>query len=396
MDARSPQAKVAADKAVRQPKELMSHRALLKPGLLETGAGAATLVGIDALAWAPASAALAATAFPAIQFDIENFLVAQTLNGISFKFPPVSTVFLTATLNRVPFINDQGVFSDALETIESHFAFSSSGIFSFVSYGIPYFNRLPAALVASTVPRLLSNGNRFALEEAIPGPTDALPAGAITSQTFQVNVAIEQNDVLFTFLSDSLSNIQNVIAWLKGSNSLNGAKVTSPAFLDLFTFTSMWMGFSDQLVNASAPATMIFQGNGSLRCTTATSSSYFANGSIQHLSHVTQDLAHLSANGGPYVEWGQPLFRPERLPGNGPGFDDLNVPDSSNQPKFPFSAFAPTAEFFQSTVQGLDGSYPEIADAAENDLERFSTAGGRQNFLIPSRTHRAFPLLELI
>ncbi|HEY5002023.1 MAG TPA: hypothetical protein VII61_02645 [Ktedonobacteraceae bacterium] len=31
----------------------------------------------------------------------------------------------------------------------------------------------------------------------------------------------------------------------------------------------------------------------------------------------------------------------------------------------------------------------------DNGLERFITATRRQNFLVPSRAHRAFPLLEL-
>jgi hypothetical protein len=33
--------------------------------------------------------------------------------------------------------------------------------------------------------------------------------------------------------------------------------------------------------------------------------------------------------------------------------------------------------------------------ADDNGLERFMTATRRQNFLVPPRRHRAFPLLEL-
>jgi hypothetical protein len=33
--------------------------------------------------------------------------------------------------------------------------------------------------------------------------------------------------------------------------------------------------------------------------------------------------------------------------------------------------------------------------ATDNGLERFITATRRQNFLVPPRRHRAFPLLEL-
>jgi hypothetical protein len=34
-------------------------------------------------------------------------------------------------------------------------------------------------------------------------------------------------------------------------------------------------------------------------------------------------------------------------------------------------------------------------DPDDNGLERFLTATRRQNFLVPPRRHRAFPLLEL-
>jgi len=34
-------------------------------------------------------------------------------------------------------------------------------------------------------------------------------------------------------------------------------------------------------------------------------------------------------------------------------------------------------------------------DEDDNGLERFITATRRQNFLVPPRRHRAFPLLEL-
>ena len=58
----------------------------------------------------------------------------------------------------------------------------------------------------------------------------------------------------------------------------------------------------------------------------------------------------------------------------------------------------PSAEFFSTLrthqasldLQNLFGVSPQ-----ENGLERFITATRRQNFLIPPRRHRAFPLLEL-
>lgn len=85
----------------------------------------------------------------------------------------------------------------------------------------------------------------------------------------------------------------------------------------------------------------------------------------------------------------------------------MDVPGGSNQPKLQFSVFVPSAEFFrvmranqaalrfQAFEQGSGGSSTGTVDADDNGLERFLTATRRQNFLIPPRCHRAFPLLEL-
>src|SRR5581483_3020947 len=202
---------------------------LLKMGM--AGAAATTLAGIDALAWAPkrlAHAAAASTSFSDIQFDIGNFIApAQTINGISFRFGPVYTVFLTAMLTRTPGNSDRQDLSNALNIIEEVYPFSPSGIFTFIAYGLPYFRKLPGgltgSLVSSHMPRLLSNNSRFALEEAVPSPTDVSSQNPnIKKQTFNVPVAIEANDVVFTFRSDSLNNINDVVNWILGSDELGG------------------------------------------------------------------------------------------------------------------------------------------------------------------------------
>jgi hypothetical protein len=97
---------------------------------------------------------------------------------------------------------------------------------------------------------------------------------------------------------------------------------------------------------------------------------------------------------------------------DGPGLSTLDVPDGSNTPTLEFSIFVPTADFFQAmrvnsasldmVKAGQNGgtgtSVPpgiEAADSGDDGLERFISATRRQNFLIPPRRHRAFPLLEL-
>jgi hypothetical protein len=82
---------------------------------------------------------------------------------------------------------------------------------------------------------------------------------------------------------------------------------------------------------------------------------------------------------------------------DGPGFDNMDVPDGSVQPKLQFAAFFPSADFFQIMRQNdsaLDLVNQFGVDPDDNGLERFTTATRRQNFLSPPRRHRAFPLVE--
>ncbi len=534
METPTPRRHFRSEDFERLPKAPVSRRSLLKLGL--AASAAATIAGIDALAWAPrrlAHAAAASTSFPDIQFDIGNFIApAQTINGISFRFGPVYTVFLTAQLAFIPSRGDQADLENALETIEAVYPFSPSGIFTFVSYGLPYFRKLPGgltgSLVSNNMPRLLSDTSRYALEEAVPSPTDVSSKNPnISKATFNVPVQIESNDVNFTFRSDSMDNINDVINWLTGSDELGGFLIASPnfAFNGLFNYTTirtefvqiglprnvannnnlpyageinpqtpMWMGFSDQQVSASGPALITtFQGNSSARFTTATSGSYFDNGSIQHLSHVIMDLAQFYnkdpnkfTGAEPFTERVQYMFRSDPIPslGNsdqytngggpaflandatvflnyqsrgtteaiqtaaspntvnspqpdgsgisprmghlsalqqssrakdgtpihirmdGPGFSSGDVPNGTQQPKLQFTVFVPSADFFrtmrsnqaalnfQAFEAGSGGSTTGTVAADDNGLERFLTATRRQNFLIPPRRHRAFPLTE--
>jgi len=227
--------------------------------------------------------------------------------------------------------------------------------------------------------------------------------------------------------------------------------------------SSMWMSFSDQQVGTSGPpAITTFAGNRESRLTTANPGSYFARGSIQHLSHVIQDLeqfyerpqetyvrraaAMFSANPVPshgypdqFTDGGGPAFIPNVFEGpnaarfeaeahdtfdgeghlghmsalqrssrtaigtpihiraDGPGFDALDVPDGSEQPKLHFSIFVPSADFFANmrrSQASLDLAQQHNVPSRNVGLERFITATRRQNFLVPPRRHRAFPLLE--
>lgn len=83
---------------------------------------------------------------------------------------------------------------------------------------------------------------------------------------------------------------------------------------------------------------------------------------------------------------------------DGPGFDNLDVPDGSTQPKLQFTIFVPTSDFFNN--MRANQASPDLVKQfnipdEDNGLERFITATRRQNFLIPPRRHRAYPLVEI-
>jgi hypothetical protein len=478
----------------------LGERPVTRRALLKAGVGAGVLGSVGALAVRPVREAMAATQLPDVQFDLANFIPpAITVNdgagNVTLRFATVFTTFATYQLTRTPNENDRSVLAGALQTIENHFSFSPSGVFTVISYGLPYFRRLPQGVVQLFVPRLASNISRSVLEEAVPGPTDVSSQNpGITKQTFNVPVVIENNDVLIMLRSDNSTNINDVLAWLAGSNHLAGQLVSSPPFNGLLKNTStrvmfqqiglprkvadqnklpfagrvnpnspMWMGFADQQTDGSAPNAQVvtFAGSSHAHLTTAIPGDYFDNGAIQHLAHDIQDLNQFYGNNEPFTERCQYMFRSNPIPsvgnsdqftnGGGPayidnvfqgtgdaknnaaavntfqgghrmghlpalqrssraadgaplhirmdgaGFDNLDVPGGGNQPKLQFLVHVPTAEFFRlmrvnQASLDLVSQFGVAPD--DNGLERFITATRRQNYLVPPRRHRAFPLVE--
>lgn len=495
------------------PGRGISRRSALKLGI--TGLVASEVALVSELAKVPSRIARAGGTPSDIQFNIGDFIdPVQLVNGIPFQFGPVFTYFTPARLTRNPTKTDQSVLAAALNRIEDFYSWSPDGIFTFVSYGIPYFNKLPGgffgSLVTNFMPRLLSDQSRFALEEAVPSPTDVSSVNPnIVKRNFNIGVRIEGNDVLFTLRSDSTGRLNDVLGWLQGDNTLGGFFVPSPDFGGLFSWQTtrlmfqqpglprqvafnnnlwfagrvrdtspMWMSFADQQVSGSGPAQICtFAGNSSAHLTNKVAGNYFDNGSIQHLSHVVLDLGIWYADatqdppeGEPYLERVQYMFRSNPPPNfgftdqftngggpaflenvfngtgdaalnaqgigtldnahrmghltalqrssrasdstpihmrmDGPGFSSMDVPNVSRpfpalsgsvQPKLQFTVFIPTANFFRVMrirQASLDLVSQFGVEDEDNGLERFTTATRRQNFLIPPRRHRAFPLVE--
>ncbi len=89
---------------------------------------------------------------------------------------------------------------------------------------------------------------------------------------------------------------------------------------------------------------------------------------------------------------------PMHIRADGPGYDSLDVPDGSSQPKLNFAMFVPTADFFarmRRSQASTDLAQRYGVPARNQGLERFLTATRRQNFLVPPRRNRSFPLVEL-
>ncbi len=495
-----------AEGPTRAPGATLGESAITRRTLLQRAAGlgvaASTLGALDLLALVPERALAASKKLPEIQFQIEKYIApAFAVEHVRVQLAPVYTTFVTFALTRTPTEADQQTLANALTRIEASYPFAPSGVFMTIAYGIPYFERLPGgmtgALVAAHMPRLRTEPERYVLEEAVPGPTDVSPLNpGITKERFSVPVQIEANDVLLTLRSDSTAIIDDVVNWLSGASStLAGAQVGGSGLGELLSVTSrrltfvqqglprkiaeeqqlpyaeminpqspMWMGFFSQQVGSSgAPPVVTFLGNATATMTTAAKRDYLAHGSIQHLSHLIQDLAQfyerpketyerrtaamfgsnpLPSHGyaDQYTNGGGPAAlrnsflssltasgeaespaefdhqrhighttaiqrssraantKPIHIRADGPGFDSLDVPGGSQQPKLNFSIFVPTADFFRTMRRNqasLDLAQQNNVPQDNLGLERFITATRRQNFLVPPRAHRAFPLIEL-
>jgi uncharacterized membrane protein YgcG len=173
-------------------------------------------------------------------------------------------------------------------------------------------------------------------------------------------------------------------------------------------------GHADQYTNGGGPAYInnVFQGTGSAAAEAQDSAGKFTP------ANATQNATFTGEGRVGHIDGLQRSSRaadgtPIHIRNDGPGLDGMDVPAfrtfpgangvdmpaGSNQFKLQFLAFVPTADFFatmraNSACQDLQKRFfPNNGD--DNGLERFITATRRQNFLVPPRRHRSFPLVEL-
>ncbi len=74
------------------------------------------------------------------------------------------------------------------------------------------------------------------------------------------------------------------------------------------------------------------------------------------------------------------------IPLEGSGFDNLDIPEGEKAPKLHSGGFYPTAQLAADAA----------AESRTDGQQRLTTVTRQQNFLVPPRRHRAFPLSELL
>jgi len=170
-------------------------------------------------------------------------------------------------------------------------------------------------------------------------------------------------------------------------------------------------GNTDQFTNGGGPAFInnVFQGTNDAMLAAQDAAGQFGPGN-QSQSATFTGLPRIGHNAGLQRASRAADATPLHIRNDGPGLDAMDVPAfqpfpgqatipaGSTQFKLQFLMFVPTADLFarmRTAVAAQDLQTQFDVDPDDNGLERFITATRRQNFLVPPRRHRAFPLLEL-
>lgn len=239
--------------------------------------------------------------------------------GIPVACVPLWHAVVTAKLNlpkgdTKALKKAQERLSEALAEIECIYPLNPGGILPQIAYGLSYFKEfLPAAVTKKYMPRALDDKGKpgdWALIDSIKYPKDP------------DDLVLEDNDISFHFKSDYNEHINDVLRALfqPGMHLLNGIPGKNVYVGDLFNVTTIRRGFVGKGMPRKIgmrmnipgadkiPAgAMLFMGftsshvhglaQGSLPSfetipgyTDQTPDSYFANGTMMHLSHIRIDL----------------------------------------------------------------------------------------------------------
>ncbi|HEY7295861.1 MAG TPA: hypothetical protein VH916_12525, partial [Dehalococcoidia bacterium] len=411
---------------------------------------------LDALAQRPAVAAAADDALPPEQHRILELRTTRE-QGKTILIPPLHHQVVTATLllprDRAALQGAQRRLEQTLAALEQQYRPTPGGLAITVAWGGPYFERYVSGPAATTLPldtRAAADAGRPvpALLDAIRFPSD--PA----------SVVLEQNDLAVRLAADALDSIaagadaiftQNpdlfrVTSVRKGfvGGGYDGGRglpkqmalaARIPGAEAIPETAQLFLGFTSTQDAALGPA--LIANFESLGYTDQTPDSYFAHGTTMHLSHIYEDLQRWYADDlrqrtGQALGHSGTMLSANRLResvtdpyGNSyrPGtailqradFDTLDNPFLfSADPQtdgqaggyaagLHFVAFAPTSDTFHRVRLGMDGQHgqravpgPFAVLGAEKGLNAVLRTTHRQNFLVPPRAHRSFPLAELL
>jgi len=254
---------------------------------------------------------------PKTQYELPGVNVEDHL-GVPVACVPLWHTIVTARLNFVKgdvaaLQRAQARLHAALTEIEAIYPLSPGGILTQVAYGLSYFrDYIPAGITEKLMPRVLEKGKpgEWALIESIRFPKD--PESLI----------LEKNDISFHFKSDYKEHINDVMQALfqPGEHPLNGIPGENVYVGDLVAVTSIRRGFAGSGMprkmglRLSLPGAkkipagaMLFMGFTSSHVhglaqgplpsfetipgyTDQTPASYFAHGTMMHLSHINIDL----------------------------------------------------------------------------------------------------------
>jgi len=345
------------------------------------------------------------------QHLLEGIRVVRS-DGIEVLVPPLHHRILTATVavHRADLRDAQKTLEKTLAGLEHDYAPTPAGLGVTVAWGLPYFSRFVEAKAKKLLPfdrralkPVLFNAQRF--------PSDPF------------DTKLEHNDVAILLRSDMLAHIKDAQARIEATKAFRLTSVrsgfahgTHMHLSHIHEDLEAWylnFAFDERVATAFRPNLNVKPGTQTVRQGPQDVSDvakvrhdYRVSGRIGHSAAIqtTSRLAHdvSGPDGAVYVKGAAIPVRAD--------FNTLDNPFtwSANgnevQPVAAagvhFVVFNPTGDDFRRNRLAMDGVLPggKIPFPARDRNQGFNSVLStthRQNFLVPPRRHRSFPLAEL-
>jgi hypothetical protein len=386
------------------------------------------------------------------QHLIRGMKVETLPSGQRVIVPPVYHQLVTARIQvedtRLALQAAQQELEQVLGRVEAAYEDTTNGVGLTVAWGLPYFRQYVSSLAAARLPidvRLSQRKRRESLSllDAMRFPSDP------------ESTRLEQNDVVFLFRSNQIAHVgsasEQVFTPLAGMFEITSIR---KGFVGKGLPRARAIAAGLAGARQVAPAAPLFFGAYSLhpfgegpgRIANVETlgytrrADYFRHGTHMHVSHLFEDLdrwyeAPASRRGERLLGHAFAISRRTGLsrPVTGPDgahyrpnagiiqrseFNTIDNPffwsadpatdgwQSEPSPGLHFVSFAPTTDEFNRYRFAMDGLDPDgrklpanlapARDTASREFNRLIRASHRQNFIVPPRVHRSFPLAELI